>query len=66
MKDAKIDIIDLKILNALIEDGRKSFRQISRELNVSNPIIEARYKRLRKVEVIKNITSIIDLKIGKC
>lgn len=47
MKDGKIDIIDLKILNILIEDGRKPFRQISRELNVSNPIIEARYERLR-------------------
>ena len=61
MKDAKIDIIDLKILNALIEDGRKSFRQISREIDVSTPTVEARYQRLRKVGVIKNIEPVIDM-----
>lgn len=61
MKDAKIDIIDLKILNALIEDGRKSFRQISREIDVSTPTVEDRYERLRKVGVIKNIEPVIDM-----
>lgn len=61
MKDAKIDTTDLKILNSLFQNGRKSFRQISREINVSTPTVESRYERLRKVGIIKNIEPIIDL-----
>lgn len=61
MKDGKIDITNLKILNTLIEDGRKPLRQISREIDISTPAVEARYERLRKIEVIKNIAPIIDL-----
>lgn len=35
--DIKLDNIDFAIITSLMQDGRKSFRQISREINVSTP-----------------------------
>lgn len=61
MKDAKIDVIDLRILHSLIQDGRKSFRQISREINISTPTVETRFETLKKVGIIKSIEPKIDL-----
>ncbi len=61
MREAKLDTIDLKILNSLMQNGRKSFRQISRETNISTPTVEARFERLRKVGIIKNVQPVIDL-----
>lgn len=56
----ELDDIDIKIINSLQEDGRKSFRQISRELKISTPTIQARYQRLVNIGLIKSISPIID------
>jgi len=42
----KLDHIDIGIVTSLQQDGRKSFRQISRELGISIPIEQGRYLRL--------------------
>ncbi len=55
------DEIDIAIIESLIKDGRKSFRQISREIKVSTPTVQARYERLVNVGLIKSISPIIDL-----
>jgi len=55
-----LDEIDEAILKSLLEDGRKSFRKISRELQVSTPTIKARYERLINIGLIKSIAPIID------
>lgn len=55
------DDIDIAIIESLIKDGRKSFRQISREIKVSTPTVQARYERLVNVRLIKSISPIIDL-----
>ena len=55
------DDIDIAIIESLIKDGRKSFRQISREIKVSTPTVQARYERLVNVGVIKSVSPIIDL-----
>ena len=61
-----LDDTDLLILKSLQEDGRKSFRQISREIKVSPPTIKARYERLVNIGLIKSIKPDIDLsKIDK-
>jgi len=57
----QLDDIDLAILNSLMEDGRKSFRAISREIKVSTPTIQARYARLVNIGLIKGIKPEIDL-----
>jgi len=56
----ELDDIDIGIVNSLKEDGRKSFRQISRELGISTPTVQARYQRLVNIGLIKSISPIID------
>ena len=59
--DAKLDNTDIAIVKALIQDGRKSFRQIAREIKVSTPTVEARIRRLKGLRIIKNIQPIFDI-----
>lgn len=56
----QLDEIDLAIIKSLIKDGRKSFRQISRELKISTPTVNFRYQRLFNIGLIKSISPIID------
>jgi DNA-binding Lrp family transcriptional regulator len=58
-----LDETDIALLESLLKDGRKSFRQISREIKVSTPTVQKRYDRLINVGLIKAIT--IDLDLGK-
>jgi len=51
---------DVAILKALLKDGRKSFRQISRELGISTPTVKARYDRLVNIGFIKSVSPILD------
>ena len=61
-----LDDTDLAILKSLQEDGRKSFRQISREIKVSSPTIKTRYERLVNIGLIISVKPEFDLsKIGK-
>jgi Lrp/AsnC family leucine-responsive transcriptional regulator len=55
-----LDDIDVAILESLNKDGRKSFRQISRELKISTPTVKARYERLVNVGLIKAVLPVID------
>jgi DNA-binding Lrp family transcriptional regulator len=59
--DTKLDNIDIAIVKSLLQDGRKSFRQIAREIRVSTPTVEARLSRMRGVGIIKNIQPIFDV-----
>ena len=56
----ELDDIDIGIVTLLQQDGRKSFRQISRELGISTPTVQARYQRLVNIGLIKSISPIID------
>ena len=57
----ELDEYDVSILNSLFNDGRKSFRQISRETGITTPTVKARFERLVNVGFIKSVTPIIDL-----
>ena len=59
----RLDETDLAVLQSLLKDGRKSFRQVSREIKVSTPTIKKRYERLVNVGLIKAIS--LDLDLGK-
>lgn len=62
----ELDEIDTAIISSLMEDGRKSFRAISRELKISTPTIKARYERLVNIGLIKSVRPEIDItKISK-
>jgi len=57
---------DLAILRSLIEDGRKSFRAISREIKVSAPTVKARYELLVNMGLITSVKPEIDMsKVGR-
>jgi Lrp/AsnC family leucine-responsive transcriptional regulator len=57
----KLDNIDLALLESLIRDGRKSFRQISREIKVTTPTVKARYDRLVNIGLIKAVSPVLDM-----
>nr|MDP9290474.1 winged helix-turn-helix transcriptional regulator [Thermoproteota archaeon] len=51
---------DVAILKGLLKDGRKSFRQISRETGISTPTVKARFDRLVNIGFIKSVSPILD------
>lgn len=56
-----LDDTDLAILKSLMQDGRKSFRAISRETGVSTPTVKARFERLVNMGLIKSVRPEIDV-----
>jgi DNA-binding Lrp family transcriptional regulator len=55
-----LDEIDISILKSILEDGRKSFRQISRDTGITTPTVKARYERLVNVGFIKGVLPVFD------
>jgi DNA-binding Lrp family transcriptional regulator len=55
-----LDKIDVSILKSISEDGRKSFRQISRDTGITTPTVKARYERLVNVGFIKGVLPVFD------
>jgi DNA-binding Lrp family transcriptional regulator len=53
---------DVAILKGLLKDGRKSFRQISRDTGISTPTVKARFDRLVNIGFIKSVSPILDFK----
>ena len=53
---------DVAIVQGLLKDGRKSFRQISRETGISTPTVKARFDRLVNIGFIKSVSPILDFK----
>jgi DNA-binding Lrp family transcriptional regulator len=48
-----LDNNDIAIIKSLLKDGRKSFRQISREIGTTTPTVKARFERLVNIGFIK-------------
>ena len=61
MLPVKLDDVDVAVLKSLMEDGRKSFRAISREIKVSTPTVKSRYERLVNYGLIKTVKPVLDL-----
>ena len=59
----QLDNYDVAILNSLLKDGRKSFREISRETGITTPTVKARFTRLVNVGFIKSVSPIFDFDI---
>ncbi len=55
-----LDETDIAIIKSLVKDGRKSFRQISRETKITTPTVKARFERLVNVGFIKGVLPIFD------
>jgi DNA-binding Lrp family transcriptional regulator len=59
----QLDDYDVSILKSLLKDGRKSFREISRETGITTPTVKARFNRLVNVGFIKSVSPILDFNI---
>ncbi|MBS3092480.1 Lrp/AsnC family transcriptional regulator [Candidatus Pacearchaeota archaeon] len=59
-KTGKIDNTDRRIINILINNPRKSYRELAKEARVSVATIANRLKELVKSEIIKDYTTSID------
>ncbi len=56
----KLDELDVAIIKSLLKDGRKSFRQISRETKITTPTVKARFERMVTLCFIKGVLPIFD------
>jgi DNA-binding Lrp family transcriptional regulator len=56
----QLDDYDVAILKELMRDGRKSFREISRESGITTPTVRARLERLINVGFVKSVSPIFD------
>jgi DNA-binding Lrp family transcriptional regulator len=59
----QLDDYDVSILTSLLKDGRKSFREVSRETGITTPTVKARFTRLVNVGFIKSVSPIFDFSI---
>jgi DNA-binding Lrp family transcriptional regulator len=57
----KLDSVDIAIINSLMQNGRKSFRQIAKEIHVSTPTVESHFSRMISMGIIKNIEPIFNI-----
>ncbi|MEM2133669.1 MAG: Lrp/AsnC family transcriptional regulator [Candidatus Jordarchaeaceae archaeon] len=56
----KVKDVDRKILKLLQEDSRRPFRKIATDLNISEPTLYNRVKKLQEEMVIEGFTTIIN------
>lgn len=47
------------ILKSLLKDGRKSFREVSRETGITTPTVKAKFARLVKIGFIKSVSPVL-------
>jgi Lrp/AsnC family leucine-responsive transcriptional regulator len=59
----QLDNYDVSILKSLLKDGRKSFREISRETGITTPTVKARFTRLVNVGFIKSVSPVFNFDI---
>jgi len=61
-----IDVLDMKIVKCLIEDGRSTYRAIADETGVSEATVKNRIDSLKERGVIKKFTAVLDYhKLGR-
>ncbi|MFG6149887.1 Lrp/AsnC family transcriptional regulator [Halobacillus sp. B23F22_1] len=65
-QNLKIDETDKKILELLIEDGRLSYAEIGKELELSRVAVRSRVNQLIECGVIEKFTAVVNSeKVGK-
>jgi Lrp/AsnC family transcriptional regulator, leucine-responsive regulatory protein len=55
-----IDPLDRKILSLLIADGRRTYDDIARRVNLSAPSVKRRVDRLRESGALEGFTAVVD------
>jgi len=57
---ATLDETDVRILQALLKDGRATYRSIAKSLALSTPTIQARVRKMRSTGLLKGVTPLLD------
>ena len=61
-----LDVLDMKIIKCLTEDGRSTYRNIAEDAGVSEATIQNRIDKLIEIGVIKKFTVMLDYhKLGR-
>ncbi|MET0822953.1 MAG: Lrp/AsnC family transcriptional regulator [Solirubrobacterales bacterium] len=55
-----VDPIDRRILSLLIEDGRRTYDDIARQVNLTAPSVKRRVDRLRTSGALQGYTAVVD------
>jgi DNA-binding Lrp family transcriptional regulator len=58
--DRHMDAVDRKILALLVEDGRRTYDDIGRQVSLSAPAVKRRVDRLRASGAITGFTAVVD------
>lgn len=56
----RVDALDRKILALLVQDGRRTFGDISTEVSLSAPSVKRRVDRLRESGALQGFTAVVD------
>ncbi len=60
----KFDELDLQIIDALAEDGRRPFTTVAKDLGVSEATVRARVARLQRIKAIRFVTDTSPHQLG--
>jgi DNA-binding Lrp family transcriptional regulator len=55
-----MDALDRQILTLLVEDGRRTYDDIGRQVNLSAPSVKRRVDRLRASGALEGFTAVVD------
>ena len=55
-----LDSNDIRVLKALMEDGRRSYREVGRIVGLSTPTVKTRITRMEDIGLIKKVVPILD------
>lgn len=58
----QLDVVDQRIIAALVSDARTTYAEIGQVVSLSAPAVKRRVDRLRSVGVIKGFTAVVDPK----
>ncbi len=58
----QLDVVDQRIIAALVSDARTTYAEIGQAVSLSAPAVKRRVDRLRSVGVIKGFTAVVDPK----
>ena len=63
-KNPRFDELDLKIIDALAEDGRRPFTTVAQDLGAAEATIRARVARLLRIDAIRFVTDVKPHELG--
>jgi Lrp/AsnC family transcriptional regulator for asnA, asnC and gidA len=64
MAKRTFDDLDLRIIDALAEDGRRPFTTVAKDLDVAEATVRARVARLQRLDAIRFVTDVKPHELG--